>query len=102
MIKHDLQCILRNQIPLKLFTDHKHMFDVITRASHTPEKRLMIKVAAARETYRNFEISYVGLVAGTVHPADSLTKPKPCPLLLEIMRNVIDTTPVDQWVIRKQ
>lgn len=62
----------------------------------------MIDVAAAREAYGTFEISDVALVARTVNPADGITKPKPCPPLLELMLNGIDTTQVDQWVTRKQ
>eukprot|EP00170_Pyropia_yezoensis_P004074 contig_16768_g4085 len=34
-----------------MLTDWKQMFDVVIRASHITEKRLMIDVAAAREAY---------------------------------------------------
>lgn len=61
VIKHDLERIFRQQMPLVLLTDSKQMFDVITRASHTSEKRLLIDVAAAREAYNRGEISTSGL-----------------------------------------
>lgn len=102
ILKHDLERIFMQPIALKMFTDSKQLFDVITRASHTAEKRLMIDVAAAREAYNNFEISNVGLVAGIDNPADGLTKPKLCKPLYELLRTGIDATPVAQWIIRKK
>lgn len=78
VLKHDLERLLRQTIPLKMFTDSKQLFEVITRASNTTENHLMIDFAAASETYNTFEISNVGLVAGTDNPADGLTKSKFC------------------------
>ena len=46
-----------------MLTGSLQMFDVITKASYTSEKRLMIDVAATREAYGRDEISNVGLVS---------------------------------------
>ena len=48
-IKHTLENVYRKVLPINMLTDSKQMFDVITKASHTPEKRLMIDVATAPE-----------------------------------------------------
>ena len=48
-IKHTLEKVYRQNLPVTMLTDSKPMFDVIAKASHTSEKRLMIDVAAARE-----------------------------------------------------
>lgn len=48
-IRYDLEQLYGQLIPLALYTDSKQLFDVVTRASHPTEKRLMIDVAAARE-----------------------------------------------------
>ena len=53
-----------------MYTDSKQLFDVITRAAHTTEKRFMVEIMAARETYNRYEISNVGLVPGDSNPAD--------------------------------
>ena len=74
IIKHDLERIYDQHLPLVMLKDSKQMFDVITRASHTTEKRLMIDVAAAREAYKRYEISNVGLVRSEHNPADGLTE----------------------------
>ena len=78
IIRHDLESILGQSIR------HK-MFDVITKSSHTTEKRLMIEVTAAREAYNRHEISNVGLVPGEVNPADGLTKPGYCKALQDLI-----------------
>jgi len=49
VIKHDLERMDDEHLPLVMLKDSKQMFDAITRASHTTGKRLMIDVAAARE-----------------------------------------------------
>lgn len=101
-VKNDLERILRQPIPLMMFSDSLQLFDVITRVSRTTEKQQMIDVVSAREAYNNFDISNVGLVADKENPADGLTKPKTCKPLLQLLRTDIDATPVVQWIIRKK
>eukprot|EP00171_Calliarthron_tuberculosum_P023435 IDg23435t1 len=100
IIKWDLEKILYMNIPLRMFTDSKQLFDVITKASHPTEKRLMIDIASVREAYDEFEISNVGLVSGASNPADALTKPNFSSTLLNIMTDSKDNTPVLQWIFR--
>jgi len=100
VIQHDLRRILKHPIGLKMFTDSKQLFDVITRASHTTEKRLMVEITAAREAYNRHEISTVGLVPGEVNPADGLTKSGICKPLDDLLAYSMDTTTVSQWIYR--
>lgn len=88
IIKYDLERIHRQYLPLVMLTDSKQMFDVITRASHTTEKRLMIDVAAAREACNRGEISNVGLVQSEHNAADGLTKPGLCAAVDRVLRLV--------------
>ena len=60
-IKHTLEKVYRQVLPINMLKDSKQMFDVITKASHIAEKRLMIDVAAAREAYNRHDISNIGL-----------------------------------------
>lgn len=100
VIKYDLERIYRQHLPLVMLTDSKQMFDVITRASHTTEKRLMIDVAAAREAYNRGEISNVGLVRSEHNVVDGLTKPGFCAAVDRVLRTGMDPHPVAQWIIR--
>jgi len=100
ILKHDLERIYLQHLPLVMLTDSKQMFDVITRTSHTTEKRLMIDVAAARETYNRNEMSNVGLVKSEQNVADGLTKQRLCSALDAVLRTGRDVIPVEQWIIR--
>ena len=72
--KHDLQKMLNKEIPLRMFTDSKCFFDVITKNSTMSEKRLLIDVQVARQAYERMEITEVGLITTDTNPADSFTK----------------------------
>eukprot|EP00170_Pyropia_yezoensis_P000148 contig_1145_g149 len=100
VIRYDLEQLYGCHIPLSLFTDSKKLFDVVTKASHPTEKRLMVDIAAAREAYNRRDISNVGLIASGDNPADPLTKPRGCPALDAILQTGVDRTPEVQWVIR--
>jgi len=101
MLKHDLECIYKQSIPMTLLSDSKQMFDVITKASHTTERRLMIDIAASREAYNRGEISNVGLVLSENSIADGLTKPSYCKAMDTMLRTGMDKNPVEQWIIRR-
>lgn len=101
IIKHDLERVYKQRVPLTMLTDSKQLFDVITRASHTTEKRLMIDIAAAREAYNRNEITNVGLVKSANNLADGLTKPGFCQSLDDVLRTAMDQNPVEQWIIRQ-
>ncbi len=72
--RHDLREILNQKISLNMFTDSKQLFDVLTTAAHTTEKRLMVKIMVAREAYNRIEISNVRLVPGRSNPANGFKK----------------------------
>lgn len=99
-LRYDLEQLYNCRIPLNIFTDSKQLFDVVTRASHPTEKRLLIDVAAAREAYNRGDLSNVGLVAGKHNMADGFTKPKLNDALERFLDAGVDATPVDQWVLR--
>ena len=100
MIKRDLEEILKQNVPLKMLTDSKSLFDVITRSSQMSEKRLMIDIAGVREAYRNMEICDIGHIRTANNPADAMTKLVECNSLNRIISSAICDVQVDQWVIR--
>lgn len=80
-LRFDLEMLYDQHIPLSIFTDSMQLFDVVTRASHPTEKRLLIDVAAAREACNRMDISNVCLVKSEDNMSDALTKVKPCTAL---------------------
>ena len=99
-IRHDLQLVLNTKIALKMYTDSKQLFDVITRALHTTEKRLMVEIMAAREAYNRHEISNVGLILGDENQADGLTKSRVSVKLNRVLSQGKDLTAAVQWIYR--
>lgn len=75
-IDHTLAIELRrlhpnNEIPLRLFTDSKRLFDVIKNGSKTYERRLILDASSTRQDFKRHEISDIGFVR-SVDNADGL------------------------------
>lgn len=100
VIRYDLERLYSRHIPLIMFTDSKQLFDVVTKASHPTEKRLMVDIAAARQAYNRQDISSVGLIASEHNLSDAMTKPRCGPALDTFLRTGVVHTPVVQWVNR--
>lgn len=73
-LSKELGRVLSRRISIQLLTDSKCLFDVISKGSRTSEKRLMLDIAAAREQFRNKDVSDIGLVRSSDNLADGLTK----------------------------
>lgn len=100
ILKHDLQRIYQQHIPLVMLASSKQMFHVITKASPTTEKRLIIDVAAAREAYNRHEISNLGLLQFEHNISNGITKQWQSAVLSKIMRTAMDVNPAQQWITR--
>ena len=85
MLRHDLETIYSKRIPFYVFMDSKQVFDTITKASRTTERRLLIDIAAAQQAYNRHEISNIGLVASEDMIADSLTKTRSGSSLMKLL-----------------
>jgi Reverse transcriptase (RNA-dependent DNA polymerase) len=100
-LRHDLERMLQQNVPLSILTDSRQVFDIITQSSPTAERRLMIDVLIAREMYSARELSDIGRVESNCNPADALTKAGPCSALDRILDRGILDLPVIQWIIRQ-
>lgn len=100
--RNDLETILGVRIKIVMLTDSKQLFDAVTCGRRTAERRLGIDVAAARQSYRAYEIGSIGFVRGSVNPADGLTKVDSNGALMRIIETGMDTTPVQQWIHREE
>jgi hypothetical protein len=99
-LKNDLRESLQRRVPLTMFTDSKTLFDVITKASYTSEKRILIDLACVREVYARLDIDDIGLLSTTENLADGLTKEMNMDKLREAVRTGTLNTVVKQYVVR--
>ncbi len=70
IFRHDLSHILRQNIPILMLTDSKALFDVLSRARYTTERRLMVSISATREANNQGIISNIGVISSDDNPAD--------------------------------
>lgn len=96
----ELSTSTQHQLPLRLLTDNKSLFDSISKGSRTSEKRLMLDTAAAREGYRISAVSDIGLVPSEGNLADGLTKPMSQAALLSVISSGHHTPNPSQWILR--
>lgn len=96
-----LKPLLGKNPPLHMRADSKSLFDAITRRPQTQEMRLLIDLAAARESYRRREITDAALARSERSLADAMTNPAKENILSEALGACILERPVEQWVIRE-
>lgn len=99
-LKHDLEQILDMNLPTRLDTNSKRLFDVITKNSTTTDKRLIIDIQPIREAYLCMEIHDIDWIRSEHNPADALTKVKENPILNAILEEGAINYPVQQRMIR--
>lgn len=96
----EYETLLKQHMPVQLFTDRKCLFDVISKGSQTSEKCTMIDIAASWEAFRERVISDVGSVHSSKNIADSLTKIMNQAALRTVLRNRSLYTEADQCIVR--
>jgi hypothetical protein len=101
-LKHDLQTILKRSVDILMYTDSLSLFDVITKSSTTPEKRVMIDLVVVREAYDRMEIAQLAFLRTNWNPADALTKVSRNTYLETILTTGTIDHPVAQWVVRRR
>ena len=89
-------------LPMHLLTDSKSLFDIISKGSRTNEKRIMVDIYSARQSYQAREISNIGFVRSENNIADGLTKPKMQSALLNLLHTGRHQVKCEQWIIRPQ
>lgn len=79
--------------------DNKCLFDVTSNGFRTSERRLLLDMTAAKDAYKDEEISDIGLVRSGDNSADCLTKQMSQTFLKNTLAGRLDVT-LFQWIIR--
>ena len=64
VIKHSLDKILREKVPLIICIDSRSLYECLVELGTTREKRLMIDIMAIRQAYERREIAEVIWITG--------------------------------------
>jgi hypothetical protein len=100
MLRHDIERMISQDVPIHAYTDSLSLFDVISRSTTTSEKRLMIDITAAKEAYREGTIDTIGFIRTNFNPADAFTKIVRCHSLEDMLLRGKIEHPIEQWVER--
>jgi hypothetical protein len=101
-LKHDIETIVKQNVPIVILTDSLSLFDVITKAATTitkatttAEKRLMIDLCVVKQAHERSEVETIGFVRSKYNYADVLTKITRCSILERILSTTNLLHPVE-------
>jgi hypothetical protein len=97
-LKHNIETIIKQNVPIVILTDSLSLFDVITKATTTADKRLMIDLCVVKQAYERSEVDTIGFVRSEYNPADVLRKITRCAILERILSTANLLHPVEQWI----
>jgi hypothetical protein len=100
VLKHSLEKLLKRRIRLKMLTDSKQLFEAISHSTQTKEKRILIDIAASKQSFESHDISDLGLVAGRNMLADCFTKVMAPTQLMSALESGFLRHEIKQWIIR--
>ena len=99
-MKNDICKMKSLDIPIVMLADSLSLFDVITKAKITSERRVMIDVKVDKDAYQRYEIGTTGFIRSEYNSADALTKVKKSDILNKILRESVLLHPIEQWINR--
>lgn len=85
-LRHTLSSLLGREVPLKIYTDSKTLFQSVTNLTSMSEKRLLIDIAVLRDAYRNGDLKHFAHIDTAENPADGMTKPRASSFLVKALR----------------
>ncbi len=78
-----------------MLKNSKSLFVVTFKSSYTTEKRLMINLAAAKEAYKNMEISDIGFTRNEFNCAEAFKNVGHCESIERVLLDSVVDQPVE-------
>ena len=85
-ISLSVQEIYGRNIPVRIYTDSKCLYDNVVTLGSTTEKRMLIDLSILRESYECREIDDIYWIPSCQNPADAFTKKGNCTALFSLMQ----------------
>jgi hypothetical protein len=91
VLAENLRRMLGKTLPIECHLDNMSLFDVVTRASTTLEKRVQLDVEAVRQSFARNKLTHIAFLRSAHNCADALTKVKtPGALGKVLITNMLD------------
>lgn len=100
-LRHQLHELLGRKLPHFIFTDSKHLFDILITQQRTREARLTIDIYAGRQSLARKELDHVGLIRSEHNFTDDWSKLEGNGSLLKAMRNEYRDHPVEDFLCER-
>ena len=97
---NDLHNMTSLDIQTVMLTDSLSLFDVITKAKITSEKRLIIDVKIVKDAYQRNELHNIAFIRSEYNPADALTKINISDILNKVLQKSLLLHPIEQCINR--
>lgn len=75
-MKYDLDTLIKNEIPIKLFTYSLSLYDILTKATVMAEKAMTIDFHSLKAAYEKKQIAEVTYMRSEYSPADAFKNSK--------------------------
>lgn len=99
-LSYDIKRMIDRDAPALMLADSKCLFDTIATISGAQEKRLLIDIAALRESHANAEVTNAGHASSKRSLADGLTEKARSMHLENAMKSGKIDLQVNQWSMR--
>jgi hypothetical protein len=99
-VRDQVKKVLKGNVPITIYTDSKALYDILTSNRTTAEARLMIDLAATRQSCNRLEMQSVGLIRSEFNLAHALTKQEPNDALYKALKTGKISHPVEEFIIR--
>lgn len=100
VVKYELERLLKRPIALQILLDSKQRFDTATQSTRTTEKRLLLDLAAAKQSFECSKIPDIGFVTTDFMLVDCPSKPMKALQFLAARSLGKLSHPIYQWVSR--
>eukprot|EP00171_Calliarthron_tuberculosum_P016715 IDg16715t1 len=97
----EIGTIYEKHIFVRLPTDSKSLFDVISKGLRTSEKQMMLFIAAARRNFLDKIIPDIGFVRSSANLSDGLKNFMSQAVIQSAVSSSMLVAKLEQWIIRK-